>query len=196
MSHDDSGHCYFIRQPETPAHADAAIRALWSSCCGAVRYAGKDQLVQTRIAELGEPSACDEELNPTPPQIVRNCVTCVYRGAGCSPEVDLRMISRSIADSLPNRMGCRCSDSEYEDHRGSFVYHWGSEESQHPIRFRIEARSEGSWLVSTLGNERAKIGTAMALDTALQASDSFVEIRWFTEDEEDGRGGNGAAHPY
>jgi hypothetical protein len=40
ISHDEDGHCFFARQPTTEDETSAAIRGVWASCCGAVRYAG------------------------------------------------------------------------------------------------------------------------------------------------------------
>jgi hypothetical protein len=195
MSHDDTGHCFFVSQPGTADQTDSAIRALWSSCCGAVRYAGNDPSILGRIAQLGVASSGDKELNPSPPTTVRNRVTFIHRGASISFESNLREIVRFVADSRPKHTGCKCSDFDYGKSQGSFVFHWGASDSPNTIRFRIARSTGDKWLVSIEDNDQAKIGTAISLDTALQASDNFAEIRWFTEDE-DGRGGTGAAHPY
>ncbi len=45
--------CYFRRQPETPEEVEHAIRAVWASCCRAVRYAGNDPKILKRLRELG-----------------------------------------------------------------------------------------------------------------------------------------------
>jgi hypothetical protein len=50
MAHDEeSGHCYFRRQPSTPEETERACRAVWVSCCGAVQYRGDD----LKILEAG-----------------------------------------------------------------------------------------------------------------------------------------------
>ena len=46
------GHCYFKKQPTTPEELERAIGAMVVSCCGAVRYAGNDPAVISRIDEL------------------------------------------------------------------------------------------------------------------------------------------------
>src|SRR2546426_5210227 len=38
-------HCYFRKQPKTRAELEQAIRAVWVSCCGALRYGGHDARV-------------------------------------------------------------------------------------------------------------------------------------------------------
>ena len=60
MAHDSTGHCFFVRQPESSDELNDALRALWSSCCGAVRYGGIDPLVLTRLAQMGLAAACDQ----------------------------------------------------------------------------------------------------------------------------------------
>jgi hypothetical protein len=120
----------------------------------------------------------------------------MYRSASIGFESKLREIVRFVADSRPKHSGSKCSDFDYGKSEGSFIFRWGTSDLPNSIRFRIERSTGGKWLISIEDNDRAKIGTAMSLDTALQASDSLAEIRWFTEDEEDQRGGTGAAHPY
>jgi hypothetical protein len=63
MGHDEPDyHCYFKNQPETPDELERAIRAVGVSCCGAVRYGGKDPEVLKKLADLN-PQACDAPLN-------------------------------------------------------------------------------------------------------------------------------------
>jgi hypothetical protein len=52
MAHDDTDHCYFKRQPETPDELDRAIMAVAVGCCGAVRYGGRDGRIIERIVTL------------------------------------------------------------------------------------------------------------------------------------------------
>jgi hypothetical protein len=49
---EEAKHCYFKKQPATPEELDRAARAVWVSCCGAVRYSGSDPVVLKRIAEV------------------------------------------------------------------------------------------------------------------------------------------------
>jgi len=53
---EDAGHCYFEKQPSTPAEWERAIRAVCASCCAAVQYGGDDPAILRRISELeGKP---------------------------------------------------------------------------------------------------------------------------------------------
>jgi hypothetical protein len=48
----EEGSCYFRRQPETPGELEHAMRAVWASCCGAVRYSGNDPAVFHRLRSM------------------------------------------------------------------------------------------------------------------------------------------------
>jgi hypothetical protein len=67
ISHDEEGiQRFFVRQPSTKAETDAAILALNVSCCGALRYGGRDRELLIRLAELGESHCCDHKLDDEP----------------------------------------------------------------------------------------------------------------------------------
>jgi len=63
MSHhsDDARgyHCYFRRQPETPAERERAVRAVEVGCCGAVRYGDRDPQIIHRLRARRDLDACD-----------------------------------------------------------------------------------------------------------------------------------------
>ena len=52
-------HCFFARQPQSTAEFEAAILALQCSCCGALRYGGRDAVVLARLKTLGLEDQCD-----------------------------------------------------------------------------------------------------------------------------------------
>jgi len=52
-------HCFFARQPQSPAEIEGAIQAIGSSCCGALRYGGRDAVVLARLKALGLEDQCD-----------------------------------------------------------------------------------------------------------------------------------------
>ena len=49
---EEANHCYFKKQPSTPEELGRAARAVWASCCGAVKYGGDDPKVKRKIAEV------------------------------------------------------------------------------------------------------------------------------------------------
>jgi hypothetical protein len=192
MSHDGSGHCFFKTQPKSSQQVDAAIRALWSSCCGAVRYAGKDQSILTRIAELGECSKCDENVEFTLPK-TRSRVTFRYQSDDHSVEPSLRSIVQFISSTRSQSEHCRYTDFKYRKTEASFIFHWYIDCS---IKFRVKHLQERRWLVSIEDNDQATIGTAISLDKSLQANHQVTEIKWFADDEVIDCVTGGAVHPY
>jgi hypothetical protein len=48
-------HCFFKKQPISPAELEQAIQAVNVCCCGAYRYSGNDPKVISRL----DSSACD-----------------------------------------------------------------------------------------------------------------------------------------
>jgi hypothetical protein len=51
--------CSFSRQPETDDEVDAAIRAMKTSCCEAVRYRGRSPTILGKLGALGLARLCD-----------------------------------------------------------------------------------------------------------------------------------------
>ena len=62
MSHDEGGHCFFVRQPESEAEVAGAIAAMGASCCGAVRYGGDDPKILVQLVAEGYNDQCDAPL--------------------------------------------------------------------------------------------------------------------------------------
>src|SRR5262245_54195345 len=53
-----TSHCYFKRQPNSPAETRQAVEAIKVACCGALRYGGFDPLI---IAAL-DGEGCDSDV--------------------------------------------------------------------------------------------------------------------------------------
>jgi hypothetical protein len=69
MAHTGDGrtyHCYFKRQPQTPAELERAVRAVEVGCCGAVRYAGHDAEIIRRL-HVWPNDVCDQGPELSPP---------------------------------------------------------------------------------------------------------------------------------
>ena len=48
----NAGHCYFRKQPESQIEIDNAVLAIDVSCCGAVRYCGKNKDILKTLKRL------------------------------------------------------------------------------------------------------------------------------------------------
>jgi hypothetical protein len=53
-------HCYFKKQPETPAEFDRAVKAVSANCCGSYHYAGADSAVKQELRRAGCEWAIDD----------------------------------------------------------------------------------------------------------------------------------------
>jgi hypothetical protein len=192
MSHDSTGHCFFIAQPESSDQLNAALRALWSSCCGAVRYGGVDPVVLTRLAQMGEASACDQPTNDSSTLIIRNHAKLTYVAESLRP---VKEIVDFIAMSLPMGQNTFTRGFDYSKGSAAFVYEWGTRDFRCSAKFRVEQSSENAWIVSLTRDEGATLGLAMALDTSLRTNNRFGKIRWLTN-EQLASGSEGTEHPY
>ena len=56
---DGGSHCYFARQPATPAEVVSAVAAVIHSRRAGLRYGGSDPAVITSRAEEGASECCD-----------------------------------------------------------------------------------------------------------------------------------------
>src|SRR6476469_4734153 len=88
MAYDEEHYsCYFHRQPETPDEAYRAIRAVWASCCGAVRYGGSDLQVIKRLADIGLAAQVDAPVEPPLHRVVRDRVSFTFSGRASPAEI-------------------------------------------------------------------------------------------------------------
>jgi hypothetical protein len=56
---EDTSSCFFARQPRTDDETYRAMRAVWVSCCGALRYDGSDSEVTRRLCNVGQSEQVD-----------------------------------------------------------------------------------------------------------------------------------------
>jgi hypothetical protein len=196
ISHDDvSSHCFFARQPTTDEEVDAAIRAMWFGCVQALRYSGGDPTILRRLGQIGLAAGCDNDKASRFPVILRKCVNFTWATPE-QVESNVLAIIRLLSDSLTRDRGNHCSSLEYAEERGSFSYHWGSSDRPYSMMFRVESRSDRSWLVQFEGNDIATLSFAIRLDMFLRSSKQVDHIRWFAESEIAQRNSEGSERPY
>ncbi len=199
MSHDDAGHCFFVQQPTTSGQLNSAIRAVWASCCGAVRYGGDDPSILTRLARLGELNRCDRRPSQQVPIAIRDHARFEYQNPACESSATscIELIMRSLSGSMMLKYsGSRASDFHQAVTGGSFLFNFGSPEVPHMIRIHLNHDSGNQWLLRLSENETARIGIAMLIDKALQHDRSFQGIQWLTENQAADASSVGEPHPY
>lgn len=92
--------CYFRRQSETEEEGYRAIRAVWASCCGAVRYDGSDPAISRRLVSAGEADAVDGP-SPLEPIRLRPAVSFKWPD-GSTGNAVLREIARLMCEGYKN----------------------------------------------------------------------------------------------
>jgi len=199
MSHDERGHCFFVRQPSKEDETNAAIRAVWASCCGAVRYGGEDPQILTRFAEINLSAQCDHQLSRVVRPVVRNCVSFEYeQDPGEHRRVSLRRIVELLADSM--------SKPRYDDVRismkgsnvGSLRVRWGNSVSAggYSVNIVVICEATGRWLIRISENEVAHTTFAILVDQIIQQKSQIKSIQWFSEGELNGPRDRWWIHPY
>lgn len=198
IEHDADGHCFFARQPSTENETNAAIRGVWATCCGAVRYGGDDPQILTRLAAVGMGSQCDQQ-PADDPQMPRNCARFEYQDAigVLSKRRSLRRIIDYVSKSLRNDAGSGCFAFRCWLNEASFRYHWGEigNEYAYSVRFLVTFESVGQWLLRITGHELAHTSFAIQVDKALLKNADFRNVRWLAEYQLLG-GDPGKPHPY
>jgi len=198
MSHDEGGHCFFIRQPSTEDETDEAILGLWVSCCGAARYQGQDREILTRLSAQGLAEQCDYQLAETPKRVVRNHLRFEFRDA--ESEKGKSAIAHEIIDffahSLPAQIG-DVRDFQCSAGSSSFRFEWGGNSQPHPnsIILILEPQNEREWLLRILRNENATTAFAVSIHKAVRRDLRFWQVQWFSE-EEWRKGEKGASRPF
>lgn len=179
MSHDDvSGHCFFSHQPANQEETDSAIRALWASCCGAVRYGGDDESVLVRLHQIGMSSCCDNSPAQIPASERRTSGLFRYQAPNGQPaEV------HALAESLARGFYGDCSDFKFSAGNVSFRCEWGITGDRSSIRLNLQLRPDGKWLLRFTENEPAQLGFAISAERVLRRMPGVFEVEWFTNDQ-------------
>jgi hypothetical protein len=198
MAHDREGHCFFARQPNTAEETTAAILGTWASCCGAVRYAGRDSKVLTRLAEIGSAECCDHRLDNEPKPADRNYVSFEFVQPETSmTESSLRLeIMKYFASSLKYPGSGRVSDFQFS-HHASFRYERGTGPKIYGVTFTLELRSGSNWLLRILRDDHhPSTAFAITIHKALEHDSRFRRSRWFSEQEWLENSAAGLPRPY
>jgi hypothetical protein len=201
MSHDGNGHCFFVRQPSTLEETGDAILGVWSSCCGAVRYGGRNTKTLIRLAELGLGDRCDYRLEDEPKPVRRSCVSFEFGDpvAPKSPSATAEEIMEYFARALRERgsEGGRVLEFRCSAIASSFRYEWGDNlhSSRYAVTLSLECRNERDWLLRILRNEVASTAFAISIHKATQHDARFRQVQWFSEEGWQ-KGREGRPRPY
>jgi len=178
MSHEqDSGHCYFFRQPLTAEEVDRAILAIWSSCCGAIRYGGNDPIIIKRLAQIGEADKCDRAAQGNYPLSTRSVAAFTF------DERFERKASRAIFELILAGLRSQSRPLAVKGSARSDVvqvhFTWYEGASAEVVVERL-AEASGQWVLRLHPqSQAATVGCAVLLDDILRADPRVTGIRWY-----------------
>jgi hypothetical protein len=200
MSHDSHGHCFFSRQPASPEETNHAIEIIWASCCGALRYAGTEDEILIRLAELGLAEQCDSRRENIPKPRARNCVRFEFAGQAKTDVASAEEIATYLTAFFRKSY---CADGRVRSLRftkigASFVYEWGNPAEPYRAKFTIEPKPDRHrwWLLISREDGHGTTGFAIGIHNALIVDPRFCSIQWFTDDERKSSADVGLFVPY
>ncbi len=189
MSHGGSNAgCIFIRQPQTAAETKCAIFAVWSSCCGAVRFGGSDQEIVRRLSELGVSGSCDDRSRQYATK-TRAFARFNLQATESQDEIPAHFLANYLAIAYTRDKWSRLEQFHFGPRSASFCSRWAigvvpeSGGKGWVVRIAIEQQENGSWLLSVLDNESAAKSTAAYLHCRLRTLTTNADLRWFTAEE-------------
>ncbi len=182
MGFDESrNHCFIRKQPSTDEEVDRAIRAVFSSCIGAIRYGGNDSKILRRLGEMGAWDRCDNTLPEPIQEKVRPFATFHYKtGDSNSARELLEMLKRFLV-----RPENDLSTSIEEMASGwSFLYRWWRDVEGVTVTVKSVDGKEPRLLLSIGGpTTQAYSSTSIRLDDFIKQNAECSSVRWYTAQE-------------
>jgi len=167
--------CFVARQPESEAETAQMIEALASSEADCIRYAGRDEGILRRIAELDMAHVCDEAAAQQLPRVDRNYAEFYFAEAQ-SPE----QLAAVFANFTGKRGHYRARRSFFND-KTVKVSWWGL--PWHKVTFGRGGNAD--WSVRLAPKGGALIGLRRTVQTWAE-SVPLVDFVWYGRDRKTG----------
>ena len=195
---DKESHCYFAKQPASPAETSRAIRSLWVSCCGALRYSGTDPALLARLSDIGLADRCDNPVATRRTLLVRNHASFSFRCDGPRRRSCGREIAQSIIAGLVKAVpGIKVNRLIAFLSRTRIAYTWHKGIPGVEVSISRVNPQERIWLLRVKGRlPAAEISNAMLVDDILRGDRRFAHIRWYTEQDWHSARGRSGELPY
>lgn len=215
MSYDegrDNG-CFFVRQPVDESETSAAVLAVQASCCGAVRYGGKDPEILRRLAALDCSYQLDHADLVVGKPSLSTCARFRFLGEGnASSQEILQAIMFFIRQCLAD---CpvqgddevvKIGETNVKREQASLRYSWRNRYGRTAIRFIVAREPDDCWILRIQLDDgwfsyrpqgsTAAVGYAMHLNTAMRKDSRFRSIGWLSPEESEDLGFRGRPLPY
>lgn len=173
MSFDD-GHdsCFFERQPMTPEEEYRAIRAIWASCCGAVRYGGSDPNVIARLENFEGGH-------------VATVVTFEAESGETAADLLVRIAENMASAYVGSTLGPATSTPRGDS--SWLVFQWPGVSGEKPdpgVKLTLSTAWDGSRRRSIsieCGLSIQRPAAAFQLSDALEKTSGLAHVRWYQE---------------
>ncbi len=183
---EEEGHCYIRQQPQSTVATYRAIRALWSSEFGCLRYAGGNPAILRRLGETGLADLCDQAIPLEVRPLLRNHVTFSVGGAGpiageiLQPEIV--QVAGAFSTHIQHkrvRFRYTVTPLQVEHTMVTFALSWGYE--AHEMTITAGEASTNRLLISHSPTSKdGSQAVSLILDDWLRSDPRFTAIRWYT----------------
>jgi hypothetical protein len=169
---DDHDSCFFNRQPMTPEEEYRAIRAIWASCCGAVRYGGSDPNVIARLENLEGGR-------------VATAVTFEAESGETAADLLLRIATKMAGAYVGSTVGPATSTSRGDSSWLTFQWPGVPGEKRGPgVKLTLSSAWDGNGRRSIsieCGLSIQRPAAALQLSDALEKTSGLAHVRWYQE---------------
>ena len=173
MSYDEEhSSCFFERQPTTPEEEYRAVRAVWASCCGAVRYGGNDPRVIARLESLEQGR-------------VATAVTFAAESGEAAADLLVRiaenMASAYVGSTISPATSTPRGDSSW------LIFQWPGVPGEKPgpgVKLTLSSAWDGNGRRSIsieCGLSIQRPAAALQLSDALGKTSGLADVRWYQE---------------
>jgi hypothetical protein len=181
---EDERHCYVRRQPRTNAELYRAIRAVWSSEFGCLRYAGTNPAMLRRLAEADLAYACDATIPSGGGPLLRNHVTFAVEGAAAPTGLpDISRVAGWLVDYIEARnTGYKPYTLTFGQHTNTAIHvtlSWSAEAHEITVAYG-EPNTERVLIAHSPMPKVGSQGVSLVLDAWLQQDPRIHAIRWYT----------------
>ncbi len=183
----EEGHCYIRQQPSDKGATYRAIRALWSSELGCLRYAGDDPDILRRLVEAGLAYNCDKSLPLRAKPLLRNHVTFTIEQEAIETEMrslpTLRLIASRLSTYIEQKntqyQRYTLTPLQHENTALTFALDWGYD--AHEIHITDGEPNTGRRLVAhSPSPQQGSSAVSLMLDDWLRGDTRLQAIRWYT----------------
>lgn len=179
-------HCYIRHQPQNTGEIYRAIRAVWSSEFGCLRYAGNNPTLLRRLGEAGLAGVCDHAIPLGGLPLLRNHVTFAVDAGDASARAGVQPDLMQLVGAFAHYLADKHRQNTHtltaiqdEQTRVTFALSWGDDAQEVAIT-RGEPNTHRVLMAHSPTLLAGSQAVSLILDDWLQRDPGFSAIRWYT----------------